>query len=146
VVKAYDGRGVEVRSAMPVRGVIVHGHPILLEVFRNVLDNAVRYDKHEHVEVEVSCVRSDDGAWWSVQVCDAGPGLPEDMRRSFHDAPESGRRPHRAGLGLLLVREVVGRLGGRVRAEPREPSDPSRGTRVVIELRLAGEGPVPGYA
>jgi signal transduction histidine kinase len=110
----------------------------LARVFANLLDNATR---HARDGVQVSAVT--DGAYRLVVVVDDGPGVPAaDRERVFErftrldDARD--RDAGGAGLGLSIVRELVGRHGGTVtladagpgvRAEVRLPTAPAPAAR-----------------
>ena len=105
-------------------------------VLGNLLDNAGRFAPGGGA-VTVA-VRADDGAGRAeVAVGDTGPGFaPAFVGRAFEpyvQGEEHGRSPSRAGLGLGLsvVRDLVGRMGGAVRAEP------GPGGKVVVALPAA---------
>ena len=105
-------------------------------VFRNLIDNAVKYSLPEP-EVEVT-VQSLPKGMVAVRVADNGPGIPQPLRgRIFRRFVRLGSELERAtpgtGLGLSLVKSIVKQLRGRVLVHGRG-SD--RGT--VFEVQLPG--------
>jgi two-component system sensor histidine kinase MprB len=68
-------------------------------------------------------------------VDDDGPGIPpDDLPHVFEPFWTSNRAPARqvgSGLGLAIVAELVGAMGGTVRAD----TGPAGGTRMVVSLR-----------
>lgn len=92
----------------------------LRAVMANLLDNAIKYSFQDvKVRVEVS---TPDAGQVLVKVHDSGLGIPGDQLkrifRRFYRVP--GRdlgRVKGTGLGLFIVRSVVRKHGGRVRAE-----------------------------
>jgi signal transduction histidine kinase len=91
---------------------------LLRRLFRNLLENAARHGGGVP-EVSIAC----QGGEAHVDVCDRGPGVPEDEREKIFEpfyrlrnAPESAGG---AGLGLALVRQIAQRHGGSVRCLPR---------------------------
>jgi signal transduction histidine kinase len=108
-------------------------------VVANLVDNAAR---HAHSEVRVTVVERGDGGVRLV-VDDDGPGIPEaDRERVFErftrldDArSRAGDGAGGAGLGLAVVRSVVTRHRGTVRAE----AAPLGGARLVVDLPGCGE-------
>jgi signal transduction histidine kinase len=119
----------------------VRGRSADLEiVFRNLVDNAVKYSMPEP-EVEV-CVDGHSGRNLVVRVVDNGPGIPPADRmqvfgRFVRLGSELERSTPGTGLGLYLVKSIVAQLRGKVTASGRAGR---RGT--VMEVRLpAAETP-----
>ncbi|MEE2679048.1 MAG: HAMP domain-containing sensor histidine kinase [Myxococcota bacterium] len=107
----------------------------LMVVFRNLLENAVKYSEAP-VEVRVLVRGAVDGRV-AVEICDSGVGIPSDeLRKIFQRFYRAGRDVQRKasglGLGLFIVRNLVRRQGGRVVAR----SDGfGHGSRFVVTLR-----------
>ncbi len=108
----------------------VHADPVALSrVLENLLSNAAKYAPEGPIEVTVS---SED-AIGVLEVADRGPGVPpadreavfEPFVRLERDADKPG-----TGLGLVVVRNAVEGMGGRVRLLDREGA----GTVVRIEI------------
>ena len=102
-------------------------------IFTNLLDNAVKYGADPpHVEVDLSL--EPEAA--VVRVADNGPGIPRHERKRIFGrfvrlGLELERQRPGTGLGLHIVRTLVGRLGGKVGVSERESR---RGS--VFEVRL----------
>jgi signal transduction histidine kinase len=111
----------------PEDGVVVSGHPALIDVaIRNIVDNAVKLSPpHSTISVSVDAERK-------VIVEDRGPGVPNAQKelifKRFWRA--DGRRAPGSGIGLALVRRIAFLHGGDVRVEDR----PGGGARFVVTL------------
>jgi len=80
--------------------------------------------------------RPDPAGGIIVEIVDNGPGMTrKNASRVFK--PFFTTKQKGLGLGLPLVRRVIGRLGGAVDFE----SEPGRGTVVRLHLRAHGEAP-----
>jgi signal transduction histidine kinase len=118
----------------------VFGRRIDLDiVFRNLIDNAVKYAAPEPW-VKVAARPEPDGTV-VVQVSDNGPGIPAKERRTIFGrfvrlGLELKRDRPGTGLGLYIVRTAVRRLRGSVSVADR-PDGPG----TVFEVRLPGKAP-----
>ena len=112
--------------------------PALRQVLLNLLDNALKYGGNG-VRVTLGLGRTEAGEI-RLSVSDSGPGisdadLPFVFEKGFRGGRVRGSRVG-SGLGLALVRSIVGWHGGTVTVE----SSPSAGASVVV-LLPDGSGP-----
>lgn len=119
---------VEVEEPSP----LVEGDRRRLDrIVANLLDNADRYAEGA---VRVAVLRARGSA--RLEVDDAGPGVPDELRERvferFARGVQAGQRGQGggSGLGLALVAQHVRHLQGRVWIEDR----PGGGARFVVEL------------
>jgi signal transduction histidine kinase len=105
------------------------------QVLGNLLENAVKYSpRQQQCELGVR----PDGDRLVLWVRDHGAGIPQsELERifdRFYQVDGSDTRPASGiGLGLHLVRELVGVLGGTIEVETR----PGAGSRFTVVLPLA---------
>jgi signal transduction histidine kinase len=127
-IASVDGVDVDLDVPADLR---VEADPLVDELFRNVVDNAVSHNPTDGLTVTVSARR--DGDWIEVIVADDGDGIPESIREDVFD-PEV-RRPDSEGegLGLYLAQKLAVSYGGTIDVEGVEPS----GTRFTIRLPAA---------
>jgi len=104
-------------------------------MFRNLLDNAIRYARHR---VLISCAAVPDGL--VVEIADDGPGIPASERERVFGrfVRLDASREHAsgsAGLGLAIAREIATAHDATiVLTEARD-----RGTRAVVTPGRRGE-------
>jgi signal transduction histidine kinase len=102
---------------------------LLLQLFANVLENAVRYSPPRAL-IEVGGRRIVDGT--VVSVCDNGPGIPEAMRTKVFQRffrLEPSRTTPGNGLGLSLVRAIASLHNITVELLSNEPG-------LIVEVRF----------
>ena len=103
-------------------------------IFRNLLDNAVKYAGAEpRVEVVLRFLANGNVV---VRIRDNGMGVPQTLRRKIFGrfvrlGLELEREKPGTGLGLHIVKTLVRRLGGRVRVSDREA-----GSGALFEVEL----------
>jgi signal transduction histidine kinase len=108
----------------------------LVQVLRNLLDNAVRHaPSNGHVRVDVE--RTAQGTV-VIAVTDDGEGIPAQalpriFERFYRADSSRARHVGGTGLGLAIVKHLVGAMGGQVSAE----SELGRGTTIRIVLPAA---------
>lgn len=105
---------LDVPESMPllyIQGVLIE------QALVNVLDNAARFSPEDGT-IGVSV--HDDGQVVIIDVCDEGPGIPEDERERvfdmFYTATRGDRHSQGTGLGLAICRGLLNAHGGQVTA------------------------------
>ena len=136
------GKTVSFRTDLPDTEAPVMANTLLEELFVNIISNAIKYDPHEEVEIDVSCSKVlDEGlAFWKTTISDRGQGIPNDMKsvlfqkyvRLRPDSTISG-----TGLGLSIVRALTDKFNGRVWVEDRVAGKSDQGAKFCIELPAA---------
>jgi len=92
----------------------------ILRVFRNFVDNALKYGGAELSEIRIGYEESEE--FHTLSISDDGAGIrEEDYERIFaaFRRGETYKAVEGVGLGLAIVAEIAERHGGRVWAEPR---------------------------
>jgi two-component system, OmpR family, sensor kinase len=109
---AADKRiALSLARATPTR--VVGSEDALRLLATNLVDNAIRYTPAGGcIDVSVGC----EGSAAVLQVCDDGPGIPEDERARVFDRFYRGANVDAtgSGLGLAIVRQVADLHRGRV--------------------------------
>jgi len=142
---AFISKKVVFRLNLPDRDIWVLADSLLDEVFYNILTNAIKYDEHEEVMIDVSLeiFETEGKRFAKVKVVDRGIGIPDDLKdkvftRGFKDLLKTEHpvlvKGRGAGMGLSLVKALVDRYGGNIWAENRVYDDYTRGTVFVIVL------------
>ncbi len=114
----------------------------LVQVFQNLLDNAVRYSRRE-TPIRVRAEVSEETVLFAVE--DEGPGIPtEHQARVFERFYRVDRQRESAtgstGLGLAICRHIVQNMGGRIWVEsPVRGTD--RGAAFVFTVKRAAAPP-----
>jgi two-component system phosphate regulon sensor histidine kinase PhoR len=113
----------------------------LVQVFRNILENAVKYVPEETAMIRVYAQQGEREL--VVFVEDNGPGIPaEDQTRIFERfyRVEKDRNSSigGTGLGLAICRHIMANHGGRITVQSPVP-ETGIGSRFIITMPLAGQ-------
>jgi len=100
-----------------------------VQVMQNLIQNAIKHHDRDEQHIEVGVCELDDA--YAFTVTDDGPGIPPEYRDRAFKMFETLRprdEVEGSGMGLALIKKVVGRMGGDVQIESASP----RGTTVVL--------------
>lgn len=131
-----DGMRHELRLVAPSEPVFVAGDAVrLTQVFANLINNAAKYTNHGgHITVAID--RDQEEAVVSIKDDGIGiaPGLLASVFDMFMQVDRSTRRAQGGlGIGLTLVKSLVGMHGGRVEARS---DGPGLGSEFVVRLPM----------
>jgi chemotaxis family two-component system sensor kinase Cph1 len=109
----------------------------LVQVFQNLIANAIKYHGAEPPQVHVSATRNGSNEW-VFSVRDNGMGMEQQyferifiLFQRLHGQKEFAG----TGIGLAMCKKIVDRLGGRIWVE----SQPTKGSTFYFALP-AGDG------
>lgn len=134
-----EHKGLRLVLRLPQEAALALSDEVLIgRVVRNLLSNAVKYTSRGGVLVACRCRGATPGAFtgdWRVEVWDSGVGIARaDRDRVFEEFVQlhnvSGDRDHGLGLGLAIVRRLVGLLGLTLQFDSRL----GHGSRFALQL------------
>jgi PAS domain S-box-containing protein len=109
---------------------------LLYDLFYNILNNAVKFDRHEKAIVDVDISSNDE--FWRLEFRDRGPGIPDERKETvFLRARWKAKVVYGLGLGLALVRAIVERYRGRVWIEDKVKGKTEEGSNFIVLLPKA---------
>ena len=97
---------------------VMADNPQLVQLFQNLIGNAIKFRGNELPRVHVSASRN--GSAWIFSVCDNGIGIaPEYAKRIFiiFQRLHSREKYPGTGIGLSICQKIVERHGGRIWVE-----------------------------
>jgi PAS domain S-box-containing protein len=119
---ALDGALSNLQAAIRESGAMVRqgrlpevsaGETELLQVFQNLIGNAIKYRSAKAPEIEVNCEETGEG--WRFSVRDNGIGIDRnEVSRVFEPFHRLHGSRAGAGVGLAISKRIVERLGGRI--------------------------------
>jgi PAS domain S-box-containing protein len=126
---------VSFSNSLPAHNLVLNIDPIRMrQVFRNLLDNAVKYSpvgKKIHLETEIR------GIGVQISIADEGIGIPKSQIFEVFDKFKQAKNSQSAykggaGLGLFIVKKIMELHGGMIWAE----SQLNKGTTFRLQLPL----------
>ena len=133
LVTAAQGAGApSIALDVSVSGCVVMADEVQLQqVFVNLLRNAIEATEGQ-AERGIAVRLQREGGRAVLSFSDAGPGLPEEVRKRLFQ-PFVSTKEHGMGIGLSICRAIIEAHGGRISAS----AVATRGTLFRIELPLS---------
>ncbi|MDA3944446.1 MAG: ATP-binding protein [Bacteroidetes bacterium] len=131
---AIDAKNLAVRKSFNAAPFAIADKQMLLTVLRNLLSNAIKFT-HAGGRISISTYIKDPASL-HIQVADSGIGMDDEILNQLFSFEKTGRlgtegEPS-SGLGLILSREFVERMGGKLMVS----SVPGQGSEFTIVLPL----------
>jgi two-component system phosphate regulon sensor histidine kinase PhoR len=115
-----ENKNIELIRDLPEGKVMVSAdYDRLVQVFRNLLENAFKYGP---ADSKVFLSSSETDGEIAFRVADRGPGIPKSdqeriFERFYRVEKHRARVGSSSGLGLAICKHIVERLGGEIRVE-----------------------------
>ncbi len=149
---SIDEKGVFIELDLPDEQIVTADFDRLVQVFRNLIENALKYGLKQDIEngqagkasVAYQAARvwsKEQGDMVTFGVEDQGPGIPAgDMERIFErfyrvDKHRTNKGAGSSGLGLAICKHIVEKLGGRLWVE--SPTATGTGTCFMFTVPKA---------
>ncbi len=112
-------QGVRLKiEAIPAQAWIQGNEARLLQVFNNLLTNAMKFSPPDS---EITARLMDRSPWYRVEIQDQGPGVPRSLGQRIFEpftqgtpSLEDSRHKESRGLGLSISRHIVEHMGGHL--------------------------------
>lgn len=115
---------------------MVHGDDgRLRQVLGNLISNGIKFTEEGGVSIRVASDGVGGRAFVTFQVVDSGIGIPRQLQARIFEAFQqadgsSSRRYGGTGLGLVIAKEIIEKMGGGIRVE----SMVGEGSRFVVTI------------
>ncbi|MCP4258710.1 MAG: CBS domain-containing protein [Planctomycetes bacterium] len=117
MVSAPKNIAIEIENELPV----INSEPIrIMEIFLNLLNNAVQYMDKPKGLIKINCVEED--IFWKFSVADNGPGIEQEnfdkIFRMFETLTPQDKFES-TGIGLSVVKKIVETYAGTIWIESK---------------------------
>jgi len=146
VERAFPHKVMALESNLEPGQYFVTADEYLIEVFKSLLHNSMKFDKRDRVQIEIDVEIMPHTPFIKIQVKDYGPGIVDMEKGLIFDQLMNRKESARGlGLGLTLTKHVLENYGGYIRVEDRVEGQSEKGSNFILLLRLsAGSKDVKG--
>ncbi|MHA1498744.1 MAG: response regulator [Promethearchaeota archaeon] len=132
---AYQTHNIHVKIDTDQNIIHVQGNDLLLDVFENILINAINHNENLNVEILIKISEEDlnDISYIKLEFIDNGIGI-EASRKDliFTRGTKENNFSGGMGIGLSLVKRILNSCKGEIRVEDRFKGDHTKGSNFII--------------
>ncbi|KKM91460.1 hypothetical protein LCGC14_1228330, partial [marine sediment metagenome] len=132
---SFQTRNIEVQITSSTKKIYVMVNKLLLDVFENILINAVRHNNNTNINIIITISRIDIDSKNSVQIefKDNGIGISAFRKKGiFQKGTRKNQKSKGMGLGLSLVKKIIDSYHGEIRVEDRIKGDYKQGSNFIL--------------
>jgi signal transduction histidine kinase len=133
--EGYSEKSLDIRVDSPEKPLLVIGNELLIDVFENLLANAIRHNENSEVEIEIKLTQQekDDKLFLRMEFRDNGIGIEDNRKDMIFERGYNGKKSvHGMGLGLSLVKQIISSYNGDIWVEDRVKGDHSEGSNFIL--------------
>lgn len=108
---------IQINSSLPV--IELAKYP-MMQVFSNLIWNAVKHNDKKEIEINIACVEQADD--WLFYVKDNGPGIEEQFHEKVFQIFQTLKTKdemNSTGIGLSVVKKIIDNVGGKIWIESK---------------------------
>ncbi len=135
LLKSFQDKKINIDIENPYKAITVQANELLIDIFENILINAVKYTHHFPVEIKikVSKLQKDGLKLVKFEFEDSGIGISDtDKGNIFQRVYNIDRTVSGMGIGLSLVRKILTTYKGQIWIEDKVKGDYSKGSNFVV--------------
>ena len=141
IKNAYQSHSIEIKVDFPSNNIILQANDLLLEVFENLLMNAVKHNENQIIEIiiRISEEEREGVNYLKLEFIDNGIGI-EDSRKTtiFTRGSKDNNYVGGMGIGLSLVNLIMERYEGKIWVKDRFKGDSTKGSNFIVMLPAIG--------
>ena len=132
---SFQTRNIDIQLNNPTKNIYVIANNLLLDVFENILINAVRYNDKSKIEIiiDISKEEIDEKKFIKMEFKDNGIGISDYRKNNIFERGSRKRYKSKGmGLGLSLVRKIIDTYNGDIWVEDRVKGEYRQGSNFVV--------------
>ncbi len=140
IKKTFQNKPLNIIVEVQEDDYIINGNEFLIDIFANILINAINYNDHTSVEIQIIITKEygkDDKKYLILEIKDNGIGISDVQKEFiFLKGFETEKRSRGMGLGLSLVKQIIELYQGEINVENRILEDYTKGSNFILKFPL----------
>ncbi len=135
LLKSYQDKKIKLDVENPYKTIMVQGNELLIDVFENILINAVKHNQNSPIDImiKVSSIQKEGLDFFKFEFKDNAIGIPEvNKELIFQRVINTEKTVSGMGIGLSLVKKILDIYEGQIWVEDKVQGDYSRGSNFIV--------------
>ena len=133
--KGIQAKKINFQIDSPFKTYNIKANELLLDVFENILINAIRYNDNQIIEIliKISKLQKDRNNFLKLEFIDNGIGISDNSKKIiFQKGYKKEKQSKGMGLGLSLVTKIIESYNGQIWVEDKVSGDYTKGSNFII--------------
>jgi len=133
--RSFQDTEIDIKTNISNKTIKIKANEFLLDVFENILNNAVKYNENLLIKIDISIsnVILNKNGYIKLEFIDNGIGISDDRKEIiFQKGFKNFKGVKGMGIGLSLVKTLVERYNGKIWIEDRVKGDYSKGSKFIL--------------
>ncbi|MFX1531714.1 MAG: ATP-binding protein [Promethearchaeota archaeon] len=133
--KSSQGKKIDIKLNKISENIVVLANEFLLDIFENILHNAVKYNRNETIEIQINISHEEFNKknYIKLEFIDNGIGIFDENKESiFQRGQIKDKKARGMGIGLSLVKKIIESYNGKIWVENRIKNNYEQGSNFVI--------------
>ena len=133
--KSSQGKQLEIKVNEFDKNITVMANEFLLDIFENILHNAIKYNRNQLLKIEIKITREKikKKHFIRLEFKDNGIGVfDENKEIIFQRGSKKDKKAKGMGIGLSLVKKIIKSYNGKIWVENRVKDDHSQGSNFIL--------------
>ncbi|MBD3186212.1 GAF domain-containing protein [Candidatus Bathyarchaeota archaeon] len=117
---------------------IVRGDELIIDVFDNILNNAVIHNNNEMVVIDITgkeIITQEGNIMFRIHISDNGVGIRDGQKEAIFNRSDSFEKNRKGmGFGLSLVSKIMDLYGGAIKVKNKIAGDYTKGTTFILDF------------
>ena len=138
--KSYPLKNINIQTNISDEKFQVEVNELLEQVFENLLNNAIKYDTNDKIEISIFISKEtiSNIKYIKMEFKDHGIGILDKIKSQiFEKSHLTDANKNGMGLGLFLVKRIMDKYKGKIWVEDSVSGDHSKGNNFIILLKQA---------
>ncbi|MCK4285879.1 MAG: HAMP domain-containing histidine kinase, partial [Candidatus Lokiarchaeota archaeon] len=133
--KSIREKKLDIKITKVKENVYVEANDFLLDVFENILHNAIKYNKNPEVKIQVifTIEQKFKKQYLKIEFLDNGIGILDGSKELiFEKGYKKDTKIRGMGIGLSLVKKIVESFKGEIWVQNRVKNDYEQGSNFIM--------------